>query len=147
MQGQSGAASNNPPEGFNPTQHQTNRPPPWVLCFQCWILMSVCLKTLKLVLNTCVCVGYLCQSLRRMRLMFVLDTCVEHLCLWWIFMFMLAIYVCDDICDVYMWYMWCICDIFCLFGWNRENKLKRCLLVTLPSVTLGKEVLCRVSRP
>jgi hypothetical protein len=37
-----------------------------------------------------------------MRLMFVLDICVEHLCLWWIFMFVLAIYVCDDICDVYM---------------------------------------------
>jgi hypothetical protein len=32
-----------------------------------------------------------------------------------------------------------------LFEWNRKNKLKRCVLVTLPSVTLGKEVLCRVS--
>jgi hypothetical protein len=26
-----------------------------------------------------------------------------------------------------------------------KNKLKRYILVTLPSVTLGKEVLCRVS--
>jgi hypothetical protein len=43
--------------------------------------MSVCLKTSKLVLVTYVCVGYLCQSLRRMRLMFVLGTCAEHLCL------------------------------------------------------------------
>jgi hypothetical protein len=36
--------------------------------------------------------------------------------------------------------------IFGFFGGNRKNKLKRCILVTLPSVTLGKEVLCRVSR-
>jgi hypothetical protein len=45
-------------------------------------------------LNTCV--GYLCESLRIMFLilMFVLRT--------WIFMFVLEIYVCDDICDVYM---------------------------------------------
>jgi hypothetical protein len=43
-----------------------------------------------------------------------------------------------------MWYLWCICDIFCLFGWNSKNKLRWCILVTLPSVTLGKEVLCRV---
>jgi hypothetical protein len=41
-----------------------------------------------------------------------------------------------------MWYLWCIYDIFCLFGWNRKNKLKRCVLVTLPSaviLALGKE--------
>jgi hypothetical protein len=34
-----------------------------------------------------------------------------------------------------------------LFGWNSKNKLKMCILVTLPSVTLSKEVLCRVSGP
>jgi hypothetical protein len=113
VQGQSGAAYNNPPKGFSPTQHQTNRPPPWVLCFHCWILMSVCLKTSKLVLVTYVCVGYLCQSLRRMRHVCV-GTCVEHLCLWCIFMFVLAIYVCDDICDVYMWYL--------LFVWMEYKK-------------------------
>ena len=87
----------------------------------CWILMSVCLKTLKLVLVTYVCVGYLCQSLIRMRLMFVLDTCVEHLCLWWIFMFVLAIYVCDDICDVYMWYIYVI-SFVCVDGIQKTNK-------------------------
>ena len=37
--------------------------------------MSVCLKTSKLVLVTYVCVGYLCQSLRRMRHVCV-GTCV-----------------------------------------------------------------------
>ena len=53
-------------------------------------------ETSELVLNTYVCVGYLCQSLRLMFLilMFALRT--------WIFMFVLDIYVCDDICDVYM---------------------------------------------
>jgi hypothetical protein len=64
--------------------------------------MSVCLKTLKLVLVTYVCVGYLRQSLRRMRHVCVgiemLNTyvCDVYLCL------CVAIYVCDDICDVYM---------------------------------------------
>jgi hypothetical protein len=53
-------------------------------------------ETSELVLNTYVCVGYLCESLRLMFLilMFVLRT--------WIFMFVLEIYVCDNICDVYM---------------------------------------------
>jgi hypothetical protein len=53
-------------------------------------------ETSELVLNTYVCVGYLCQSMRLMVLIliFVLRT--------WIFMFVLDIYVCDDICDVYM---------------------------------------------
>jgi hypothetical protein len=34
----------------------------------------------------------------------VLNTyvCDGYLCLCWLFMFVLAIYVCDDICDVYM---------------------------------------------
>jgi hypothetical protein len=37
-----------------------------------------------------------------------------------------------------MWYL--------LFLWMEYKKqIKRCILVTLPSVTLGKEVLCRVS--
>jgi hypothetical protein len=56
-------------------------------------------ETSELVLNTYVCVGYLCQSLTLMRLMvlilmFVLRT--------WIFMFVFDIYVRDDICDVYV---------------------------------------------
>jgi hypothetical protein len=56
-------------------------------------------ETLELVLNTYVCVGYLCQSLRLMRLMFLILMFVLRT---WIFMFVLDIYVCDDICDVYM---------------------------------------------
>jgi hypothetical protein len=41
---------------------------------------------------------------------------------------------------MYMWYL--------LFVWMEYKKqIKRCILVTLPSVTLGKEVLCRVSGP
>jgi hypothetical protein len=57
------------------------------------------------------------------------------------FMFVLAIYVCDDIC-VY------ICDIYvisfvCVDGIKKQ--INRYILVTLPSVTLGKEALCRVS--
>jgi hypothetical protein len=80
--------------------------------------MSVCLKTLKLVLVTYVCVGYLCQSLRRMRHVCVgiemLNTyvCDVYLCLCWLFMFVMisVMYICD------------ICDIFCLCGWNTKNK-------------------------
>jgi hypothetical protein len=37
--------------------------------------------------------------------------------------------------------------MFCLDGWNNENKYKRGFLVTLPSVTLSKEFLCRVQWP
>jgi hypothetical protein len=44
-----------------------------------------------------------------------------------------------------IYYVISVMYMFCLFGWNRKNKLKRCVLVTLLSVTLGKEVLCRVS--
>jgi hypothetical protein len=51
------------------------------------------------VLDTYICVGYLCQSLRLMRLMFLILMFVLRS---WIFMFVLATYVCDDICDVYM---------------------------------------------
>jgi hypothetical protein len=41
---------------------------------------------------------------------------------------------------MYMWYI--------LFVWREYKKqIKRCILVTLMSVTLGKEVLCRVSGP
>jgi hypothetical protein len=36
--------------------------------------------------------------------------------------------------------------VYCLDGIAKTNK-KRCILVTLPSVTLDKEVLCRVSGP
>jgi hypothetical protein len=59
------------------------------------------LETLELVgnvvLDTYVCVGYLCEKLRLMFLilMFVLRT--------WILMFVLDTYVGDDICDVYCW--------------------------------------------
>jgi hypothetical protein len=56
---------------------------------------------------------------------------VTVLCLCWLFMFVM----------IYVMY---ICDIFCLCGWNTK-KIKRYILVTLPSVTLGKEALCRVS--
>jgi hypothetical protein len=52
-------------------------------------------ETLVLVLNTYVCVGYLCQSLRLMRLMVLILMFVLRI---WIFMFVLDIYV----CDVYM---------------------------------------------
>jgi hypothetical protein len=43
-----------------------------------------------------------------------------------------------------------ICDIYvisyvCVDGIQKTNK-KRYILVTLPSVTLGKEALCRVFR-
>jgi hypothetical protein len=49
------------------------------------------------------------------------------------------IYGLCEICDVYV--------ISLLFVWrNMKNKFKRCILVTLSSVTLDKEVLCRVSR-
>jgi hypothetical protein len=51
------------------------------------------------VLNTSVCVGYLRQSLRLMRLMFLILMFALRT---WIFMFVLDIYVCDDIRDVYM---------------------------------------------
>jgi hypothetical protein len=99
-------------------------------------------QTSELVLNTYVRAWDLCVDISELVLilMFVLRTCI--------LMFVLDIYVCDDICDVYMWYMWWyMWCIFCLFGWNRKNKFKRCVLVTLPSVTLGKEVVCRVSGP
>jgi hypothetical protein len=56
-------------------------------------------ETSELVLDTYVCVGYLCQSLILMRLMFLILMFVLRT---WIFMFVLDIYVCDDICDVYM---------------------------------------------
>jgi hypothetical protein len=49
-------------------------------------------------------------------------------------MLVLDIYVCDDICDV---------SFVCLDRIGKTNK--KCVLVTLPSVTLGKEVLCLVS--
>jgi hypothetical protein len=47
-----------------------------------------------------------------------------------------VMYICD-ICDV---------SFVCLDRIGKTNK-KRCVLVTLPSVTLGKEGLCRVSGP
>jgi hypothetical protein len=41
---------------------------------------------------------------------------------------------------IYVMYMW-----YLLFVWMEYKKqIKRCILVTLPSVTLDKEVLCRV---
>jgi hypothetical protein len=51
---------------------------------------------LMLCLDTYVCVGYLCENLRLMFLifMFVLRT--------WILIVVLDTYVCDDICDVYV---------------------------------------------
>jgi hypothetical protein len=52
----------------------------------------------NVVLDTYVCVGYLCQSLRLMRLMFLILMFVLRTC---IFMFVLDTYVCDDICDAY----------------------------------------------
>jgi hypothetical protein len=118
-----------------------NRPPPWVLCFQCldfrtcveylylcWILMSE-LETYE----TYVCVVYLCWIL-----MFVIDiyVCVGYLCLWW---YLWCI----------MWYMWCICGIFCLFGWNIKkvytghfaecDTRQRGALSSVRGIALGKE--------
>jgi hypothetical protein len=38
--------------------------------------------------------------------------------------------------------------MYLLFFWMEyKNKLKMCVLVTLPSVILSKEVICRVSGP
>jgi hypothetical protein len=52
------------------------------------------------VLNTYVCVGYLCQRLRLMRLMFLILMFALRT---WIFMFVMisVMYICD-ICDVYV---------------------------------------------
>jgi hypothetical protein len=61
------------------------------------------------VLDTYVCVRYLCENLRLMRLMFLILMFVLRT---WIFMFVLDTYVCDDICDVYVMYMW-----YLLFVW------------------------------
>jgi hypothetical protein len=48
-----------------------------------------------------------------------------------------------DVCDDFV-----ISVIYLLFVWIEHKKqIKRDILVTLPSVTLDKEVLCRVSRP
>jgi hypothetical protein len=71
----------------------------------------------NVVLDTYVCVGYLCQSLRLMRLMFLILMLVLRT---WILMFVLYTYVCDDICDVYVisvMYMWYI-----LFVWMEYEK-------------------------
>jgi hypothetical protein len=38
-----------------------------------------------------------------------------------------------------IYYVISVMYMFCLFGWNRKNKLKRFVLVTLPSVTLGRD--------
>ena len=70
---------------------------------------------LILVLNTYVCDGYLCLWSR-------FYVCVGYLCLWW---YLWCIYV------IYMWYL--------LFVWMENKKqIKKYILVTLPSVTLGK---------
>ena len=98
--------------------------------------MSVCLKTLKLVLVTYVCVGYLCQRLRRMRHVCVgiemLNTyvCDVYICLCWLFMFVMisVMYICD-ICDVY------VISFVCLDGIWKTNKKG------------AYWSLCRVSRP
>jgi hypothetical protein len=54
------------------------------------------------VLDTYVCVGYLCENLRLMRLMFLIIMFVLRT---WILMFVLDTYVCDDIYDVYVIYV------------------------------------------
>jgi hypothetical protein len=78
----------------HPAHHQTSPAAhlddTYVLSFETLELVG------NVVLDTYVCVGYLCQSLRLMFLilMFLLRT--------WIFMFVLDTYVYDDICDVYM---------------------------------------------
>jgi hypothetical protein len=53
----------------------------------------------NVVLDTYVCVGYLCENLRLMRLMFLIIMFVLRT---WILMFVLDTYVCDDIYDVYV---------------------------------------------
>jgi hypothetical protein len=73
------------------------------------------------------------------------------LCLW-----VLETYVCQTcLMRWYLWDIWCwwymcwfcdICDVndiyYLFFGCNNKNKNKMGFLVTLSSVTLGKDVLC-----
>ena len=79
--------------------------------------------------NTYVSVWYLCESLRRLRLMFVLNTyvCDGYLCLWSRF------YVCVGYLCLW-WYLWCIYVIYMwylLFVWM-ENKKQRKATITAP---------------
>jgi hypothetical protein len=71
-------------------------------------------ETSELVLNTYVCVGYLCQILRLMRLMFLILMFVLRT---WIFMpvRIYVMYICD-ICDVY------VVSFVCLDGIEKTNK-------------------------
>jgi hypothetical protein len=145
VQGQSGAISNNPHGLPRPSPHQSSRPPRWDIIF-----VSVVNTLWDNLVWTCLILVMLCE---------ILDT---YVLVCWILMFVFEnvgnvvitslIYGLCEIWDVYViyvmiiWYMWCICDIsfVCLEGIGK-NKLKRCILVTLPSVTLGKKVLYRVS--
>jgi hypothetical protein len=118
VQGQSGAASNNPPEGFSPTQHQTNRPPPWVSSY----VFSV--SNTKLMLNTCQSLWTCVDTSELLLILFALRTsqlmlntyviicvnivCVGYLCLWWYLWCIYVIYV------MYMWYL--------LFVWMEYKK-------------------------
>jgi hypothetical protein len=88
--------------------------------------------------------------------MFVFDTYVEHLCLWWIFMFVLAIYVCVGYLCLW-WYLWCIYVMYMwylLFVWMEYKKQikkvhtghfaecntrQRGALPSVKAITLGKE--------
>jgi hypothetical protein len=54
------------------------------------------------------------------------------------------IYGVGDTCVDFVIYVMLMIYIFCLFGCNNK-KIKGGFLVTLSSVTLGKEILCRVS--
>jgi hypothetical protein len=71
------------------------------------------------VLDTYVCVVYLCEDLRLMRLMFLIFMFV----LTWILMFMLDTYVCDDICDVYV--ISVIYMRYLLFVWMEKKKTNK----------------------
>jgi hypothetical protein len=71
-----------------------------------------------------------------MRLMFLILIFVLRT---WILMFLLDTYVCDDIYDVY------VISFVCLDGIEKTNK--KVYTGHLPSVTLSKEGLCRVSGP
>ena len=61
---------------------------------------------------------------------------VTVLCLCWLFMSVMISVM--YICDIY------VISYVCVDGIQKTNK-KGYILVTLPSVTLGKEALCRVS--
>jgi hypothetical protein len=123
VQGQSGAASNNPHGSPSPSPHQFSRPPRWSSSLSlCDKLVNLCLwKTYVLEL----CDTYVGESWYEHR----------HVCEKLVtFVFFVKCGV-SIMYVMIMWYMWWLCDIsfVCLDG-TEKNKFKRGILVTLPSV-------------